>query len=101
MKMKQVFYAALTARVVSLICLGVFFATLYMELDLRTPLQALGVSFAAWLVGSFFLGIYQANITRITVATMVAAENVQDEVKRDDDEDEYSSHPIFKDDDNE
>jgi hypothetical protein len=99
MKMNQIFYAALTARVISVLCLGVFFATMYMELEIRTSMQALGVSFAAWLVGSFFVGIYKDNITRITLAAMVAHENVEE--LSDDEKEEYSSHPIFEEDDNE
>ena len=101
MKMNQIFYAALTARIVSLLCLAVFFYSLYSDLEVKTTMQALGISFTAWLVGSFFVGVYKDSLARIITATMVAADNVEEEVQRDDDEDNYSSHPIFEDDDNE
>jgi hypothetical protein len=100
MKMKQIFFAALTARIISLICLAVFFFTMYAELEIRTSMQALGLSFTAWLVGSFFVGIYKDNITRMAVAKMTDSDDVEEQ-PGDDEKDEYPSHPIFEEDDNE
>ncbi len=98
-RMNQVFYAALSARVVSLFCLGVFYYALKTDLTDRVALLALGLSFTAWLVGSFFIGVFKDGVTRLTLATLAAdAEKIEEAMnveEDDDDKDEYPRHPMF------
>jgi len=97
-KINQVFYAALTARVVSLACLGMFWYALEGDLTDRVALMSLGLSFTAWLIGSFFIGVYKDGITRMTLAVLAADSDEQEEAMAaldDDDDDEYPRHPMF------
>jgi hypothetical protein len=98
-KINQVFYAALTARIISIFCLGVFYYALQADLTDRVAIMALGLSFTAWLVGSFFIGVYKDGITRMTLAVLAADSEQQEEAvaaeEDDDDKDEYPRHPMF------
>jgi len=97
-KMNQIFYAALTARIVSIFCLGVFYYALQTDLTDRVAIMSLGLSFTAWLVGSFFVGVYKDGITRHVLETLVSeGEELEEamDVEEDDDKDEYPRHPMF------
>ena len=101
-KMNHIFHLALAARTLSIICLGVFYYAVEADLADRTTILALGVSFTAWLVGSFFVGIYKDGITRKVLETLVEEgdqlkEAIGEEVSKDDDDDddEYPRHPMF------
>lgn len=98
-KINQVFYAALTARIISIFCLGVFYYALNTDLTDRVAIMVLGLSFTAWLIGSFFIGVYKDELTRLTLATLAAdAEHFEpaiNEEEDEDDKDEYPRHPMF------
>lgn len=103
MNMKQLFRMALFSRISSILCLCLFFFSYSMDLEIRTQMLALSLSFTGWIIGSFFLGLYntaQAAVLEhaIETAAGVALDNVKDLT---DDEEKKSSHPLFKDDDNE
>jgi hypothetical protein len=101
-KIKQVFYAALTARITSIFCLGVFYYALEAGMTDRSAIMALGLSFTAWLIGSFFVEVYKDGLTRQTLAALVEEgdqlkEDIAVEIaKEDDDDDEYPRHPMFE-----
>lgn len=100
-KMNHIFHVALASRTISIVCLGVFYYAVEADLADSTAILALGVSYTAWLVGSFFVGIYKDGITRKVLETLVEEgdslkEAIAEEVsKDDDDEDEYPRHPMF------
>jgi hypothetical protein len=101
-KMNNIFYAALVARIASIVCLGVFFYAVEASLELRTAVLALGASYTAWLVGSFFVGIYKDGITRQVLETLVSEgeqleESMAVEVAKaeEEDDDDYPRHPMF------
>jgi len=98
-KINQIFYAALTARIISIFCLGVFYYALKTDLTDRVAIMALGLSFTAWLVGSFFIGVYKDGVTRMTLAVLAADSERQEEATAveddEDDKDEYPRHPMF------
>jgi hypothetical protein len=100
-KMHTVFYAALVARIISIVCLGVFYYSVEGDLSDRTALLSLGVSYTAWLVGSFFVGIYKDGITRSVLETLVSEGEQLEEAmdvevsKAEDHDDDYPRHPMF------
>jgi hypothetical protein len=99
-KMNNIFYAALVVRIASIVCLGVFFYAIEANLELRTAVLALGASYTAWLVGSFFVGIYKDGITRQVLETLVSEgekleESMAVEVSKAEDDDDYPRHPMF------
>jgi hypothetical protein len=99
-KMSNIFYVALVARTISIVCLFVFYYAVEADLADRTAILSLGVSYTAWLVGSFFVGLYKDGITRKVLETLVEEgdqlkEAVAEEVSKDDDDDEYPRHPMF------
>jgi hypothetical protein len=73
-----------------------------MELEIRTQMLALSLSFTGWILGSFFLGLYQTSQVVALEKELVTAVGATIEVIKDvTGEEEKSSHPLFKDDDNE
>jgi hypothetical protein len=65
--------------------------------------MALGLSFTAWLIGSFFVEVYKDGLTRQTLETLAEEgdrlkEAVAEKVSKedDDDDDEYPRHPMFE-----
>lgn len=103
MKLGQLFWAAFFSRTTSLLSLGVFFYSMYADLEVRTSMMAIGLAFTGWIVGSFFLGLYQSGTTALTVAKLTAMDNVKEltDEKDEDDDEPNTSHPLFKDDNNE
>lgn len=102
MNTKQLFHLALLTRLASLLCLALFFFLHLSELEMRTQLLALGLSFTGWILGSFFLGLFHSaqavalenELTAVVGATIKVVTDVTDG-------EEKPSHPLFKDDDNE
>lgn len=101
MKTKQLFNLALLSRLTSLLCLGIFFYCHITELDTRVVVLALGFSFTGWIIGSFWLGMFNAAQAVAMEKELEAVIGATLEVKEVTDEEEKSSHPLFKDDDNE
>lgn len=94
MSMKQLFYAAFTARIISWVSLAVAFYCLFTDLELKTAVLSLAVSHLAWILGTMFLGVFREKMAEMAsdmLFTMVdeSAEIVKEEPK------ESTSHPIF------
>lgn len=96
MSLKQLFYAAFTARIISWLSLAVFFFCLFTDLELKTAVLALGVSHLAWMLGTMFLGVF-----RESMAEQLAGEfhNMVNKVVEPEEQElaDGLSHPIFDD----
>lgn len=85
-----------------MLCLALFFFCHVSELEMRTQLLALGLSFTGWILGSFFLGLFHsAQAVALENELQTALHSTLEVVKDVTDEAAKSSHPLFKDDDNE
>jgi len=99
---KHLFSMALLTRLASLLCLGLFYFCHFTDLEIKTQLLALGLSFTGWLVGSFFLGLYNAaQLIALENEIEMAVNSTLKVVKEVTDDEEKPSHPLFKDDENE
>ena len=73
-----------------------------MDLEIRTQMLALSLSFTGWILGSFFLGMYQTSqAVALENELQTALHSTLEVVKDVTDGEEKPSHPLFKDYDNE
>jgi len=103
MSLKQLFYAAFTARVISWLTLAAFFFCLVMDLELKTAVLCLGLSHLAWILGTMFLGVFRehmADIASTVLSSAMMAAEEEEELKPKD-LSEVMSHPLFSDDEGE
>jgi hypothetical protein len=94
MSLKQLFYAAFTARVISWLALALAFFSLFADLELRTAVLSLAVSHLAWILGTMFLGVFREHMAEVAadlLQNMVEESVVPEEVEPV----ESVSHPIF------
>lgn len=94
MSMKQLFYAAFTARIISWLALALAFFCLISDLELKTAVISLAVSHLAWILGTMFLGVFREHMVEIASKMMSDAVEVATEAEPVDPK-EITSHPIF------
>jgi len=96
--LKQLFYAALIARIGSIVSLGVFFYCIQADVELRVAVLSLGLSFTGWLVGSFFVGLYNTGTTSAAVAAIENEIEKLGTIEEVDYNKKSPIHPLFEED---
>lgn len=95
MSLKQLFYAAFTARVISWLGLALAFFCLFSDLELKTAVLSLAVSHLAWMLGTMFLGVFREHMAEVASRIMVDMVEEAAEVAETEEPEEITSHPIF------
>lgn len=98
MSLKQLFYAAFTARIISWLGLALSFFCLFSDLELRTAVLALAVSHLSWMLGTMFLGVFREHMTEVATNMLHnAVEEAAGAAALEEKPLEIVSHPIFDD----
>jgi len=98
MSLKQLFYAALTARIISWLSFAIFVFCMVKDLELKTAVLCLGVSHLAWMLGTMFLGVFREQMTQLVTQHLESVLPTEDDAPLGPvDLEKFISHPLFED----
>lgn len=98
MSINSLFYTSLCCKLASVVALLVFFYAYWANLDDRTMLLALSLSFTSYLVGRAFHFYFEQVVARIAVAKHIAEKNILEQIEAEstDEDTNIFAHPLFE-----